>query len=308
MPVKRICLYCLLLLAFFAINVRSAETEKTNKSIAVIAFENTMKDENLDWIGVGFSETITTKLAHVKTLVVVERRHIEKALQEMELGSTGLVDDKTAQHAGKMIGAQYLLVGSFQKFDASTGALLMVNSRIMEVETSQIFETFMIRGKYDDMFDLQEQLALKVSALLDIPLTVEEKSKLAETESASLKAYEYFYRGKHASDIDEKIGLYEQAIEIDPQYVYALTNLGSLYYVKSMDGDRSMLNKAKDLCTKALDIDPLHADAHYVLGSVYDRQNKKKNALQHLNSFLQLMPDDPRVPRVKRRIEKLESD
>jgi len=271
-----------------------------------MTFENTMNDCDLDWIGIGFSETITTKLGNVRSLTVVERRNIEKALEEMELASTGLIDDETAQSAGKIIGARYLLIGSFQKFDASTGTLLMVNSRIMEVETSQIFETFMVRGAWDEMFDLQEQMAIKISSLLDIPLSSEEKELLAERESASLKAYEYFYRGKHAKTIERKIELYETALDFDPDYVMALTNLGSLYYVKSLGGDKNQLNSAKDLCTRALEIDPDHADAHHVLGSVYEKLKNEDKALFHFHTFLQLRPDDPRTARVKRRIDRLE--
>ncbi len=286
--------------------VWGGDTEAPKKSIAIMTFENTMSDPDLDWIGIGFSETITTKLANVRSLTVVERRNIVKALEEMELASTGLIDDKTAQSAGKIIGARYLLIGSFQKFDASTGSLLMVNSRIMEVETSQIFETFMVRGAWDEMFDLQEQMALKVSSLLDIPLSSEEKALLAERESASLKAYEYFYRGKHAATIERKIELYETALDFDPDYVLALTNLGSLYYVKSLGGDKKQLNSAKDLCTRALEIDPDHADAHHVLGSVYEKLKKKYKALFHFHTFLLLRPNDPRTARVKRRIDRLE--
>jgi len=284
----------------------SAPCQEETKSIAVIAFENTMKNPDFEWIGIGFAETITTKLAHVKSLTVVERRQIERVLDEIELGSTGLVTDETVQEAGKIIGAQYLLIGSFQKLDAGSGSQIMVNSRIMKAETTEIFETFMIRGMFENLFDLQEQMAIKISSILDVPLSDEEKSRLAETESASLEAYEYFYRAKHTDDLDTKIDLYEKSLELDPEYVLALTNLGSLYYVKSLEGGKSMLRKARDLCLHATEIDPFHADAHHVLGAVFEKLGDEEKAAFHYQTFLTLKPDDSRRARIMRKLERLD--
>ena len=39
-----------------------------SKNIAVIPFTNITQDESKDWIGAGFSETLTTKLGKVKSI------------------------------------------------------------------------------------------------------------------------------------------------------------------------------------------------------------------------------------------------
>ena len=295
-----------LLLIGTAGKILAVEEVTDKRTVAVASFENTMKKDELDWIGTGFAETITTKLAHVRGLIVVERRQIQAALKEMELGQSGLVDPKTAQQAGKLLGAQYMLIGSFQKFDASSGSRLMVNCRMMMVESAQIFETFMIRGVWDDMFDLQEQLAIKVCSILEVPLSDEERADIAKNETSSLSAYEYFYRAKHVTDINEKISLYKKALESDPQYVFALTNLGSIYYVKFLSGEEEMLKQAEQMCSKAIDADPLHADTHYVIASVYEKMGRKNEAVTHLRAFLELKPDDSRARRAKRRLKELD--
>ena len=116
-----------------------AETPYGGPALAVLSFENSMKNPELDWIGIGFAETITTKLARVRGIRVVERRQIEKAFAELKLSLSGAVDPSTAQQVGKFVGAQYNLIGSFQKLDTPSGSQLMINARVMKTETAEIF-------------------------------------------------------------------------------------------------------------------------------------------------------------------------
>src|SRR5262245_21125461 len=53
-------------------------------TIAVLPFENLKKDAQYDWLGIGAADTLTTKLAAVDALVVVERSQVQKVLQEQD--------------------------------------------------------------------------------------------------------------------------------------------------------------------------------------------------------------------------------
>lgn len=45
-----------------------------SKNIAVLPFQNLTQDADKNWIGAGFSETLTTKLWNVKSISMVERQ------------------------------------------------------------------------------------------------------------------------------------------------------------------------------------------------------------------------------------------
>jgi hypothetical protein len=66
--------------------------------------------------------------------MLVERSRMEDVLEEIQLGMTGLLDEKKAAEAGKMAGAQAILVGSV----GESGAEFAVNVRLIATESSQV--------------------------------------------------------------------------------------------------------------------------------------------------------------------------
>ena len=54
---------------------------------------------------------LTAELQRTGRFDLLERSRIEQALKELALGQTGLLDEKTAKEAGKLIGADAVLVG-----------------------------------------------------------------------------------------------------------------------------------------------------------------------------------------------------
>src|SRR5262249_25503395 len=85
------------------------------KRIAVMPFESTTHDKSIDWLGGGIAETLTTELGRISDLTVVERRLLNDALKEIKLGQSGAVDPATAQQMGMILGADSIVVGSFEK-------------------------------------------------------------------------------------------------------------------------------------------------------------------------------------------------
>jgi len=81
--------------------------------------------------------TATAELARIFSdhgLKVIEREKLGEVLKEMELGQTGIVNEKQAVEAGKLAGARALAFGSVSDF----GAYFLVNVRVVKVETGEI--------------------------------------------------------------------------------------------------------------------------------------------------------------------------
>ena len=99
-------------------------------SVAVLDFESIGSEE---FLGKGVSEIMRTELVGTKKFRVVERSQVQKALEEQQLHLTGVIDDKTAVEVGKLVGADFIVVGSVVKI----GSSYTINSRMIDVKTGE---------------------------------------------------------------------------------------------------------------------------------------------------------------------------
>ena len=86
-----------------------------------------------------------------------------------------------------------------------------------------------------------------------------------------------------AGSIDEATGCFERALAINPSDATANYNLG---VVAQDAGDDA---KARTLYTTALKKDPALAEAHYNLATIYDRTGDPRAAIRHINEYRKLI-------------------
>lgn len=218
--------------------------------VAVVSFENLTKNSEWDWVGAGFSETLTIKLLDVDSLRVVEREQIAKILREQEFQMSGLTDEKTRVRLGRLVGAAYLVMGSFQKM----GDDLLVNARVVSVESGEVKKAASSRGRLLSLFDMEEELGLKLAELLEAPLTETDKEEMARKPAADLDAYTWYAKGivhYEKSDLDQAVSAFKQALSIDGEYVDAMNYLGKIYQVQgSWDEAVAVYEKAIKISRK----------------------------------------------------------
>src|SRR5690606_1332962 len=80
--------------------------------VAVLDLDNLTGDARFDGAGPGVAAVLTTKLARVQAIEVVERQRLSAVQGEIALGSSGAVDPATAARAGALLGADYLVTGA----------------------------------------------------------------------------------------------------------------------------------------------------------------------------------------------------
>ncbi len=129
-------------------------------SIAVLDFANLQKDSPYEHLQVGIAEAFTTSFVRSKRFRVVERTQLEKIQTELQLNQTAAIDPATAQRVGKLIGAQYLVLGSFQVF----GGKIRINARLLRVETGEIVQTDVETGETSAALSLPDNLAGRFSS------------------------------------------------------------------------------------------------------------------------------------------------
>lgn len=257
---------------------------QSKKRVAVMALQNLSGDPSLDYIGSGFGETITTKLSNVKELDMIERMQVVKLLQEQHF-QISFGDEETAVKAGKLLGVQFVVIGSFQK----AGARLKADSRLVNVETGKIDAADDVKGNYDDIFELQEELALKLAQSLSAPVSEQEKTEMGKKPTENLSAYEWFAKGVNFYEkfkYDEAISAFQKAAEIDTGYANAFYYLGHSY------NQKGFWDKAIPVYEKALEIyetkgdDVFAASMYNNIGVMYRQKGDYGKAMEYYQKSL----------------------
>ena len=123
-------------------------------SVAVMYFQNQGNPE-LEPLKVGLSQMMTTDLVGAGGAKVVERVQLQAVLDELKLGHSSVVDRDTSAKVGKLLGAEYLVLGSY----FSLAGTLRVDARLVRVETGEVVHAAGQNGAIGDLFDLQRKVA-----------------------------------------------------------------------------------------------------------------------------------------------------
>ena len=279
---KRFVVVLAVLLMLAAIPAAVAETAST--TIAVMPFRNVCKDASFDWLGYGFAETLGTKLCMVHGIQYVERTDLSKAIRELKLQDTALVDPATASKLGKIVGAKYMIVGSYQK----VGSNLKVDARVVDVETSVAKKSADDTGTMSGVFDLEASLAIKLVAALGMAVPESTAQAIAKPATESLSAYEWCSKGDQAlesGNAEEAIVDYNKAVSIKPDYADAQYFLGHAYFWLER------FQEAANAYKQAIRIKPDYANAHYFLGHAYEGLERYQEAIDAYKQAIQLKPD-----------------
>ena len=93
--------------------------------VAVMPFDFRAEEESYRKLADKLSEIVIEDLFQTGRYRLIERVRIAEVLKEVELGQTGLIDEKTAVKAGHQLGAQALFLGTvigIKKLEARDGA------------------------------------------------------------------------------------------------------------------------------------------------------------------------------------------
>jgi len=123
--------------------------------IAVMDFVGVKKYPDFDYLDKAIPEAITTVFAQNSDLVLIERLQIDKVKKELELAESEYTDPDTVVRIGKLLGANYVIIGSYQK----SGRKLRLLARRVKVETGEVFEAASATGIERDIFELEDTLA-----------------------------------------------------------------------------------------------------------------------------------------------------
>ena len=284
-----------------AISKKTSSTdESTNKpplpnsdkrSIAVLPFTNMSGDPKEQYLCDGFTEHIITVLAKISDLSVTARNTT----------FTYKGTPVNIQKLGKELKVKYVLEGSIQK----SGNRIRVTAQLIDTATGNHLWAENYDRNIEDIFDLQDEIALKISQSLHVKLVGGTGMNPCARGTDNVDAYLKFIQAMHYHNLGDIEGLNlsikmcEEAIELDPNYgpaysLLAWENLNEIGLCVSSSPKQSMA-KAFELAQKALSVNNSCPFAHETMGAVYIFMGQNDKALEQFNKAIEMDSNWPDI-------------
>jgi serine/threonine protein kinase/Flp pilus assembly protein TadD len=194
----------------------SSESRKaaaTQKSIAVLYFENLSGVKEDEYLRDGITEDIVTELSKIKGLQIFSRATVLA------------YRDKTVTPAtiGQQLNAAYVLTGSLRR----AGARIRINAQLVDTHTDFPLWSERYDREMKDVFEVQDDIARSIAEALRITLTPQEQEALAAKPTENLQAYDLYLRGRSYArrltrqDLEFALQLFENAVALDQNFALA---------------------------------------------------------------------------------------
>lgn len=267
----------------------------SEKSIAVLPFENLSADKDNEYFVAGMQDLILGKLADIGELKVISRTSTLKYRSRPE----------NLKQVGEELGVANVLEGSVQK----SGNAVLINVQLIDARTDNHLWAESYKRTLDDIFGVEGEVAEKIAGSLQARLSPDEASRLAAVPTTNRVAYDAFLQAEflvNRGNLEftsnwyrKAIPHYEQALHEDPGFVLALARLSfaeSIAYWFGGHNDPTLADKARQHAQQALDRQPDLADAQLAMGYVqYTGADDFDAALGDFAAALKLRPHDPEI-------------
>src|SRR5438067_1665437 len=138
----------------------------SEKSIAVLPFQNLSDDKSNAYFSEGIQDEILTRLSKVAALKVISRTSTMKYKSEPE----------NLREVGKQLGVAHILEGSVQK----VANAVKVNVQLIRAATDEHLWAESYNRKLDDVFGVEGEVASAITDQLNAKLTAAEQKAVAE--------------------------------------------------------------------------------------------------------------------------------
>jgi TolB-like protein len=205
-----------------------ARPQDTRPGVAVLPFDNGgsygQDKENFDALQKGIAGMLISELAANPAARVVEREEIQKLLEEQNLGASGRVNPETAAKVGKLVGARYVVLGSFIDFYGD----FRVDVRLVNVETSEIVKVEKDQAQRDHLFQIIQNVAGRLMKDANLPPLPKQASEQRMSRQIPTEALTFYSRALLYQDRGQKdraVEMFQKALAVFPQYAEAQQGL-----------------------------------------------------------------------------------
>ena len=264
----------------------------TDKSIAVLPFENLSDDKGAAYFADGIQDEILTKLASIADLKVISRTSTAKYKSKPE-------DLKTVS---QQLGVANILEGSVQK----AADKVRVNVQLIDARADSHLWAKTYDRDLADVFAIQSEVAQEIADSLKAKLSPAEASTVARAPTKDTQAYDLFLKGEfehrvanssfRSDSFDQAARWYKAAIERDPNFALAIAQLAICQLRRHWLTDpltEADVMSAGQMAKQAASLAPDLAEAHIAIGLFhYYGHREYEAALTEFQRALELQPNN----------------
>jgi TolB-like protein/class 3 adenylate cyclase/predicted Zn-dependent protease len=259
----------------------------SEKSIAVLPFQNLSDDKSNAYFTDGIQDEILTRLSKIAELKVISRRSTQKYKSAPE----------NLREAGQQLGVAHFLEGSVQK----VANAVHVNVQLIRAATDEHLWAESYNRKLDDVFGVEGEVANAIADQLNAKLSGAEQKAVAEKPTQNAAAYDAYLRAvalDNAATLETTkrvAGLYAEAVRLDPQFALAWARLAvarSQLYFNGMDLETNSGAAVKEAADRAISLQPELGEAWLAQGVYRYRVLRDfQGALQSYEEALRRLPN-----------------
>jgi TolB-like protein/Tfp pilus assembly protein PilF len=267
----------------------------SQKSIAVLPFENRSDEKANAYFADGIQDEILTRLSKIADLKVISRT----STQRYQSKPSNLTE------IAKQLGVTNILEGSVQK----AGDQVRVNVQLLNAQTDSHLWAETFDRKLTDIFSVESEVAKAIAEQLRVKLTGQEEQVIAAKPTDNPEAYDAYLRGlaytlKPAGSPADILGAQKylrEAVRLDPKFALAwalLSNVDSYGYLSTnLQPTVALREEARQAAETALTLQPNLGEAvwakgfyHYACLKDYD------TAVRYFEQARPLLPNSSRIP------------
>ena len=261
-------------------------TPPTNKSIAVLPFDNLSRDPDNAYFVEGIQDEILTRLAKIADLKVIARSSTQRFQNKGDL-----------PQIAQQLGVAHLLEGSVQKVNDQ----VRINVQLIKAASEAHLWAEIYDRKLTDIFAVESEIAKTIADTLQAKLSGSEQHAIAARPTENDEAHQLYLKGRFfwnkrtANDLKKSIDYFQQAIAQDPNYALAYAGVADAYVVLPGYGGgipHDCYPKAIAAAKKALELDDTLAEAHTTLAmAIWSYEFDSAQAIREFQRAIQLNPN-----------------
>jgi adenylate cyclase len=259
--------------------------------IAILPFASFSPDPQDDYFADGMTEEVISTLSKVGSLEVISRTSV------MQYKKT----PKSVKEVSRELDAGIVLEGSVRK----AGNRLRITVQMVDAAKDKHLWAESYDRDFQDVFAIQSDIAGQVANALSVRVLPGEKTELARKPTGSTIAYTLYLKGRYlwnkrggesgVDNVKEAAKCFEQAVKEDPGFALGYVGLADCY-LAGLGGHRSgekcdCPENEKALVAKALELDPMLAEAHATNGLVLMGFYDLRQAEAEFRKAIELKPN-----------------
>jgi len=261
----------------------------TDKSVAVLPFENLSSDKENAFFAQGIQDEIITTLSKISGLRVISRTSTARYSSAPE----------NLPEIARQLRVSNVLEGSVQK----VGDRAHINVQLIRAEDDAHLWAQSFDRQLTDIFAVEAEVAKMIADSLQATLSPREKASVETQPTSNADAYVLYLRGRDyqrrpdnlLQDFQTAMNFYDQAIKLDPKFALAHARLSAtasvMYHFFEPTEKWKQMADAEAL--ESLRLQPNLGEAHLALGLYhYYIEGNYDAALRELKLAAEALPND----------------